>query len=200
MITNKTMLKKLPFFLLLPVALFLPSAANALPGDTVDQVKAWIAGNPTLRPGIGDGLVVRKSDTAAQQFTFQATVLSPGRVEFTGDRTIIRTETFSFFDVINGVTANRLAESLRTLYGADIYQDFANAQVIYDYPSPQTVELARRQNRPLLAAQQGQLRQGARYAYWVEVVQTNTGKAFNGKMTIFLKEDLNKLETELRDR
>jgi hypothetical protein len=51
-----------------------------------------------------------------------------------------------------------------------------------------------------LAAQQGKLLLGERYAYWVEVTQTDKGKAFNGHLTIFLKEDLNKLQTELRDR
>ncbi|HBR75592.1 MAG TPA: hypothetical protein DEA78_18265, partial [Cyanobacteria bacterium UBA11159] len=51
----------------------LGNRANALPGETVEIVTSWIAAHPTLRPGIGDGLLVTKSNTAGQRFTFQAT-------------------------------------------------------------------------------------------------------------------------------
>jgi hypothetical protein len=102
--------------------------------------------------------------------------------------------------MINGVTPDRLKESLRVIYGPIIYQDYEQARVVYDYSVPQAVNLARRQNLNLLAAQQGKLLLGERYAYWMEVTQTDTGKAFNGQLTIFLKEDLDKLQTELRDR
>jgi hypothetical protein len=193
------MLKRALFLLPFALCSFIPDAV-ALPGQRTEQVEAWINGHPTLRPGIGDGLRVTKSDTAAQRFTFQATVIPPGRVTFTRDRGIIRTERFFFFDMINGVTLDRLQESLRVIYGLPIYQDYQRANVTYAYPSPETKELARRLNRPLLAAQQGELRVGDRYAYWTEVTETDSGKAFNGHMTIFLKEDLDKLEAELRDR
>ncbi|NES81322.1 MAG: hypothetical protein F6K10_07865 [Moorea sp. SIO2B7] len=174
--------------------------ANALPGQLTETVAAWIAANPTLRPAIGDGLLVRKTDTAARRFTFQASAIPAGRVSSPVNPRIIRTESFSFFDMINGVTTQKLAESLRVLYGLDIYQDYQQAKLVYAYPSKQTTDLARRQNLPLLEAQRGQLRLGERYGYWMEIIQTDSGKAFNGKMTIFLKEDLDKLETELRDR
>jgi hypothetical protein len=102
--------------------------------------------------------------------------------------------------MINGVTPDRLKESLRVIYGPAIYQDYERASIVYDYPVPETIDLARRQNRPLLANQQGRLLLGERYAYWMEVTQTESGKAFNGQLTVFLKEDVDKLETELRDR
>lgn len=175
-------------------------SANALPGQKTEEVVAWINANPTLRPGIGDGLIVRKSNTPAQRFVFQATVLPPGRVTFLRDKGKIRTENFSLYDMINGVTPDRLKESLRAIYGLDIYQDYEQAQIVYVYPSQETIDLSRRQNRPLLAARQGQLRLGDRYAYWLEVTENPNGKAFDGRMTIFLKEDLDKLELELRDR
>ncbi|HEY9710568.1 MAG TPA: hypothetical protein V6D48_20330 [Oculatellaceae cyanobacterium] len=195
------LLPNLQSFLLVPFYLFLfTSAANALPGQSTEAVTAWINANPTLRPGIGDGLLVTKSETAAQRFTFQATVLAPGRVTVPIDRGTIRSERMSFYDQINGVTLDRLKESLRVIYGPAIYQDFDKAKVVYDYPVPETVDLARRQNLPLLAQQQGKLLAGERYAYWMEVTQTESGKAFNGQLTVFLKEDLDKLETELRDR
>jgi len=174
--------------------------ADALPGESTQTVAAWINAHPTLRPGMREGRLVSKSNTAAQRFTFQATVLPPGRVNFPTDRGTIRSERIYFYDMINGVTPDRLKESLRVIYGPIIYQDYEQARVVYDYSLPQAVNLARRQNLNLLAAQQGKLLLGERYAYWMEVTQTDKGKAFNGHLTIFLKEDLDKLQTELRDR
>ncbi len=186
---------------LLPFSfLVLGSSANALPGETTDTVAAWINAHPTLRPGIGDGLLVQKTSTPAQRFTFQATVLPPGRVSLPRDRGTIRTERLTFYDMVNGVTPERLEESLRTIYGSTIYQDFDRASIVYYYPTPEIAELARRQNRPLLAARQGELRLGERFAYWWEITQTEEDKAINGQLTVFLKEDFDKLETELRDR
>ena len=174
--------------------------ADALPGQSTDTVVAWINAHPTLRPGIGDGLLVTKSNTAAQRFTFQASVLPPGRVTFPRNRETIRSERISFYDMVNGVTPDRLKESVRVIYGPVIYQDYERARLVYDYPAPETIDLARRQNRPLLAQQQGQLLLGERYAYWMEITRTDSGKAFNGQLMVFLKEDVDKLETELRDR
>ena len=174
--------------------------ADALPGESTQTVAAWINAHPTLRPGMREGRLVSKSNTAAQRFTFQATVLPPGRVNFPTDRGTIRSERIYFYDMINGVTPDRLKESLRVIYGPIIYQDYEQARVVYDYSLPQAVNLARRQNLNLLTAQQGKLFLGERYAYWMEVTQTDTGKAFNGQLTIFLKEDLDKLQTELRAR
>ena len=174
--------------------------ANALPGETVERVTSWIAAHPTLRPGIGDGLLVTKSNTGAERFTFQATALSPGKLGFPTDRGYIRSERISFYDTINGVTAERLEESMRVIYGPAIYQDYQRSRLVYDYPTPETIDVARRQNRPLIVAQQGKLLLGERFAYWIEVTQTDSGKAYNGQLIIFLREDLDKLETELRDR
>jgi len=187
----------------LSLGILLTLAANpakALPGQTTDKVIAWINANPTLRPGAGDGLLVRRSNTAAQRFNFEASVLPPGRITFPKDKGEIRTERLHLFDMINGVTSDRLKESLRVIYGLDIYQDFERARVAYTYPSAETVDQARRQRLPLLEARQGELRLGDRYAYWMEVVPTRNGKAFNGQVTVFLKEDFNKLQTELLGR
>ena len=173
---------------------------NALPGQSPDTVVSWINANPTLRPGIGEGLLVRKFNTPAQRFTFKATVLPPGQVSTPIDRATIRSERISFYDMINGVTPDRLKESLRIIYGLGIYQDYTRAKLVYVYPTAATIDLARRENRPLLAAQQGELSLGERYAYWMEVTKTNKGKAYNGELTVFLKEDLPKLELQLRNR
>jgi hypothetical protein len=203
------MLKKpLLNFLILPFSLipcfclttFLHSKANALPGQHTEEVGAWIQAHPTLRPNTGERFLVQKSDTAAQRFIFQASVLPPGQVRFTKDRSTIRTERIAMYDAINGMTSERLQESLRVIYGLDIYQDFKNAQVVYEYPNQSAINAARFAKTPIREALQGELRVGDRYAYWVEVAQPPEGKAFTGQMTILLKSDLDKLEAELRNR
>ncbi|MEQ9358879.1 hypothetical protein [Coleofasciculus chthonoplastes] len=174
--------------------------AQALPGQTVETVAAWIAAHPTLEPGIGDGLVVTKQNTAAQRFKFEASVLPPGQIAFPTNRRLIQSEQISFYDMINGVTPERLTESLRVIYGPAIYQDYQRANLVYAYPTPATIDLARRQNRPMLIARQGELLLGDRFAYWLEVTRTENGKPINGRITVFLPEDLDKLEVELRNR
>ncbi|MEQ9672803.1 hypothetical protein [Coleofasciculus sp. G2-EDA-02] len=192
---------KLGSFLFIGMILgFTANPAQALPGQTVETVAAWIAAHPTLEPGIGDGLVVTKSNTAAQRFRFEASVLPPGQITFPTNRRIIQSEQISFHDMINGVTPERLTESMRVIYGLAIYQDYQRAKLVYAYPTPETIDLARRQNRPMLLARQGELLLGDRFAYWLEVTQTENGKPINGRITVFLPEDLDKLEVELRNR
>ncbi|MBW4616488.1 MAG: hypothetical protein KME21_25105 [Desmonostoc vinosum HA7617-LM4] len=202
------MLKKpLLNFLILPISVswlcvgtLFDSKANALPGQSTEEVSAWIKAHPTLRPRSGEQLLVQKSDTAAQRFTFLASVLPPGKVAFAKDRSIIRSERFSMYDAINGMTFQRLQESLRVIYGFDIYQDYERAQVIYQYPNQSAINSARHAKTPIKEALQGELRVGDRYAYWVEIAQPKVGKAFTGQMTILLKTDLDKLQAELRTR
>lgn len=174
--------------------------ANALPGQTTEEVAAWIKGNPTLSPYSGQTLLVYKSDTPAQRFTFEASVLAAGRAAALGDPTIVRAERIDLFDMVNGVTQNRLKESLRSVYGMDIYQDFQQAQVIYSYPNQAQVREARNLSFPLEEALKGELRLGSRYAYWVEIPQPKEGNPIMGKITVLLKSDLDKLEAELRNR
>lgn len=193
--------RKLGSFLFIGMIVgLIANPAQALPGQTVETVAAWIAAHPTLEPGIGDGLVVTKRNTAAQRFKFEASVLPPGQITFPTNRRIIQSEQISFYDMINGVTPERLTESLRVIYGPAIYQDYQRAKLVYAYPTPETIDLARRQNRSMLLARQGELLLGDRFAYWLEVTQTENGKPINGRITVFLPEDLDKLEVELRNR
>ena len=202
------MLQKLLLnFLILPFSLvpwfsvgMFDSAANALPGQSTEEVGAWIKAHPTLRPALGERFLVQKTDTAAQRFTFQASVLPPGKVEFSNDRSKIRSERIAMYDAINGMTIERLQESLRIIYGLDIYQDFNRATVVYQYPNESAINSARIANTPVSEALRGELRVGDRYVYWVEVAQPREGKAFVGQMTVLLKTDLDKLEAELRNR
>ncbi|NEQ25148.1 MAG: hypothetical protein F6K28_39920 [Microcoleus sp. SIO2G3] len=174
-------------------------SAIALPGQTVEEAIAWIRANPTLQPAPGETLLVRKSDTAAQRFSFEASTQPPGRAGI-GSAGIIRSEQITFFDMINGVTRDRLEAALRSIYGVEIQQDFAAAPVVYQYPTPQALSQAQNQNAPLLAALQGEVRQGDRYAYWVELAQTRNGISYSGQISVFDKNALVDLEAVLRDR
>jgi hypothetical protein len=209
LLLNRKMLKKsLLNFLILPFSLIpwlageilLNSLAKALPGESTEEVTTWIKAHPTLKPRSGERLFVSKSDTAAQRFTFQASVLPPGKVTFTKDRSTIRTERMTMYDGVNGVTTQRLEESLRVIYSLDIYQDYNRAQVVYDYPNQSAINQARLAKTPIREALKGELRLGDRYAYWLEIAKPRQGKALSGQMTVFLKSDLDKLEAELRTR
>jgi hypothetical protein len=195
------MLKQLISLCLLPLTfLAFTNRANALPGQSTEEVGAWLQGHSTLKPNVGERFFIQRSDTAAQRFTFQASVLPPGAIGFLKDRSKIRTERLAMYDAINGMSFERLQESLRIIYGLDVYQDFKRAQLIYDYPNQSAINSARLAKTPIREALRGQLRVGDRFAYWMEIAKPKDGKAFTGQMTVLLKSDLDKLESELRNR
>jgi hypothetical protein len=192
--------KTLSLALLALSSCLITTPAFALPGQTRQEVAAWIRSNPSLTPALGDGLTVRRFNTATQRFLFNASVLPVTSVfDVSDNNNIIRREQISFYDVINGISTDRLEESLRVIYGADIYQDYFLARVIYQYPSPEQVALAQRQNLPLLAARRGELRLGDRFGYWLETTRGSNETGANGQITIFLRSDLDQLESELRN-
>ncbi|MCG8363464.1 MAG: hypothetical protein MJA27_09075 [Pseudanabaenales cyanobacterium] len=168
-------------------------ASFALPGQTINEVESWIQAHPTLRPEPGERLLVRYSDTPAQRFVFQASVLAPGRIGLTGNGVVIRSERLQLFDMINGVTFNRLEESLRSIYGADVYSDFRRSVTVYAYPNKSTPPS---RNPDLLL--QGELREGVRYAYWVEIASNSEGVIYTGRINVLLKEDLAPLQEHLQ--
>ncbi|TAE59064.1 MAG: hypothetical protein EAZ76_10920 [Nostocales cyanobacterium] len=197
---RKILLLSCSFIPFLSAEILKTSPVQALPGQSTETVTAWIQAHPTLRPRSGEKLFVSKSDTAAQRFTFQASVLPPGKVTFTKDRSTIRTETLTMYDGVNGVTMERLEETLRVIYGTDIYQDYNRAQVIYEYPNQSTVNRARLARTPIREALTGEIRVGDRFAYWIEVAQPRNSKALSGRVTVLLKSDVEKLEAELKTR
>ncbi|MFE4108099.1 hypothetical protein [Almyronema epifaneia] len=165
----------------------------ALPGQTVTEVAAWIQANPTLRPGPGERLLVNRVDTPAQRFTFQASIFPPGNLRSSIQPRQIRTERIALFDMINGVSFNRLEESLRVIYGTDVFSDYQRSQPIYVYPTADSPI----SNNPNLLIQ-GELREGDRYAYWIEVTSDRSGKVDSGEISILLKEDIPGLLAMLR--
>ncbi|MDJ0702572.1 MAG: hypothetical protein QNJ46_04760 [Leptolyngbyaceae cyanobacterium MO_188.B28] len=165
----------------------------ALPGQTVNEVEAWIQAHPTLRPAPGESLLVRFSDTPAQRFIFQASILAPGQLGPTGNGGTIRSERMQLFDMINGITFNRLEESLRSIYGADVYSDFRRSVTVYAYPN----EASPPPRNPDLLLQ-GELREGVRYGYWVELAANQAGVIYTGRINVLLKEDLRPLQNHLQ--
>jgi len=174
--------------------------AQALPGQTADEAAAWIQGNSTLRPNRGERLLVKKSETPAKRFQFQALPMQVGKAAIGFGGGIIRTEELTLFDMVNGITRTRLEESLRSIYGPAIYQDYATARPVYTYPTADKIGRSVNRAEPLLAALAGELRQGDRYAYWLEVARRPDGFAYSGKLTVFVLEDLPKLQGELQNR
>lgn len=176
------------------------SPAFALPGQSVVEVANWIQTNPTIQPSSGETLVVRRSDSPSRRFTFIASITAPGRATAGDGKDIIRSESISLFDTVYGINQQRLEESLNFIYGEDLYQDYRSANVVYQYPTSEMLTRADNQNLPLLRLTQGEIRQGKRFAYWVETVQTPEGRSQNGRMTVLLLEDLPKLQAQLENQ
>jgi hypothetical protein len=174
--------------------------AQALPGEPVVEVADWIQANPTINPAPGETLLVRRTDSPSRRFTFQASIHAPGPA-LAGDRKdIIRSESITLFDLVYGVQQQRLEESLSFIYGDEVYQDYQQAEVVYQYPTAEMLRQADTQNRPLLRLVQGEVRQGNQFAYWVETAQVPGGRPQNGKITVFLLEDLPQVMTILQSR
>ena len=179
------------------------SGAQALPGDLQDDVRTWIEANPSFRESQINNLRVTRFNTAAQKFTFEASLYSPTFIN-EGTNGLIRSEELSFFDVTNGVSFERLQEALRTVYGVNIYQDFVSAREVYSYPDIATINRSKRQNLLTLRAQTGKLYEGDRFAYWVEIIKAdpdNSDFANRGKIVVLQKgADLANLESQLANR
>ncbi len=155
--------------------------ARAIPGQSADEAAAWILAHPTLRPARGEKFLIRKSDTPARRFVFRVSLLPVGRIAPGGGD--VRAEEISIYDMVNGVTREHLEEAIRVIYGTIIYQDYAASRQVYSYPTGSLV---------------GEIREGDRYAYWMELVRRTNSFADYGRMTVFLKSDLPKLQTELK--
>ncbi|MFN9017755.1 MAG: hypothetical protein ACK5XC_02565, partial [Pseudanabaena sp.] len=83
----------------------------------------------------------------------------------------------------------------------DIMRDYATAKRVYAYPTIAMLQRSQSKNAsPILRALQGELRQGKKYGYWVELLQNGKGSANSGQITVFELESLPKLEQELSNR
>jgi hypothetical protein len=170
--------------------------AQAIPGESVSTVEAWIDAHPTLRPNPNERLVVNRADTPARRFSFRATVipvtgLSPD-LEL---RRIIRTEETRLVDIVDGISKVHLEEAIRAIYDAAIYNDYRRAQIVYTYPDPASGAVTGES-----AWRQGELREGDRFGYWIERIVDPNGFAAVGEVSVFLKEDLPQLQADLIEK
>jgi hypothetical protein len=181
--------------------LLMAAPVQAIPGQTIDEAAVWMKSNSSVRPSQNEKFLVRRVNSAAQQFTFNASFVPPGKLTrlAPGGR-IIRSETLSLFDVRNGVTLARLRESVRAIYGLEIARDFDRARIVKSYPTNSQIQEAVQKQNPQIAALQGELRQGEEFAYWLEIAQSDQGKAYSGQLTVFLLDDLEKMRSELANR
>lgn len=166
-----------------------------LPGQSASVAEAWIRHNPTLSPGPNERLTINRTDTAARRFTFQASLLPVVGVAPVTPGGVIRTERFSLFDLIHGVSAERLEESLRLIYGEPIFDDYRRASLIYQYPNSAATPPP---NPDLVLV--GDVREGEQYAYWWELASDSQGTTHTGRMVVFLKDDLPVLKAFLEQR
>ena len=176
---------------------FLGQPGYALPGLSVNEVKAWMQGHPTLRADSREGLRVHRADVPSRRFTFQATVFPIGGFQSAGDNavwtsrqrnfSIVRREEFILVDYDQPVSVRRLEDSLRTLYGPDAYADYRRAETVYEYTSA-------------TSSIQGEVRLGDLYAYWVELTPDTNGVTSIGKLNVLLTEDVNRLQSHLQQQ
>ena len=101
--------------LVLMIQGLLPSLGWAIPGQSLRSAATWIRSNPTLNPGPNETFLIHRRSTPAQRFTFDASVFPITGVAQENRQAQIRTERFGVVDFINGVTPERLEESLRAI-------------------------------------------------------------------------------------
>ncbi|MCY7406014.1 MAG: hypothetical protein LH631_01190 [Alkalinema sp. CAN_BIN05] len=175
-------------------------SAQALPGQGSDEVLLWMKANPGIRPSPTEKLTIHRSNGPSQRMTFEASVLSPGRITASRTGGRIRAETLTLFDMLYGVSEARLEATVRSIYGLEVHRDFQTAKVIYAYPTIKEEATAIQANQPIAAALKGELRQGSRFAYWTEILRNRDGLNYGGKVVVFLTEDLSKIEGEIKSR
>lgn len=167
----------------------------SLPGQSVDDAKTWMQGHPTLQADSREGLRVQRVTSPARRFTFRASIFPIGGLQPPGrtgvwsrqqpDFNVVRREEFILVDYDEPVTLERLEDSLRTVYGADIYADYRRA---IQLDPPKLVNLPN----------QSDVRRGNLYVYWLEITADANGTPTIGRLNVVLPEDLEQLQTHLQ--
>lgn len=188
---KQAVVRPLPSLIGSAIALVLmaPSPGWSLPGEAVDEVANWIYSNPLLPDGRRGSLRVSRSDIPGQRFTFVASKTLPTQRGLGIGERRIRSEWLEVLDYNNGVTSERLIEAVRGIYGLDLYQDYRNAELIYDYVSP-TGPTGQHQRR-------GQLWQGDRFGYWLEITERDGEDPVLGKLALILLDDIPTVQADL---
>ncbi|MFH7245749.1 MAG: hypothetical protein ACHWZW_23200 [Spirulina sp.] len=162
----------------------------AIPGQSATVAESWIRNNPTLNPAPNERLSINRTPSPGQRFSFQASLFPVAGALPTDARRTIRTERFTLVDHANAITVDRLEESLRLIYGPQIFNDYRQGEILFEYPTNQA---GPNPNLTLV----GTVRSGERFAYWYELAYGESGTPYLGRMVVFLKEDLPLLQTQL---
>ena len=178
------------------------SPASAIPGQPVDEAKAWMQAHPTLRALPSERLSLRRNDTPARRYTFHGSTFGPvsGSGQSLLERgldsgpLVVRSEKFTLVDLIRGVSISKLEDALRMLYGAQVFADYRRAEsvLVYSTGHPEDTGTAR--------SPRAQLSEGELYAYIVEVIPNIDGTIHTGTVTVMLKEDVPVLKAALDER
>lgn len=167
----------------------------ALPGQSIPVAESWIRNNPTLSPAPNERLSIHRTPSPGQRFSFQASLFPVAGAMPANARRIIRTERFTLVDHANAITVDRLEESLRLIYGPQIFNDYRQGNVLFEYPSMTSPDGFNPDQANLTLV--GAVRSGERFAYWYEMAYGETGTPYLGRMAVFLKEDLPLLRERL---
>lgn len=178
------------------------SAAIAIPGQPVDEAKAWMQAHPTLRALPNERLSLRRNNTPSRRYTFHGSIFGPagGSGQTLLERgldsgpMIVRSEKFTLVDLISGVSVSKLEDALRMLYGAQVFADYRRSESVLVY-SPGRVE-----DRGTARSPRAQLSEGELYAYIVEVIPNVDGTIQTGTVTVMLKEDIPLLKAALEEK
>lgn len=164
--------------------------SEAIPGQSATVAESWIRNNPTLNPAPNERLSINRTPSPGQRFSFQATLFPVAGTMPADARRTIRTERFTLVDHANAITVDRLEESLRLIYGPQIFNDYRQGEILFEYPTDQA---GPNPNLTLV----GVVRSGERFAYWYELAYGESGTPYLGRMVVFLKEDLPLLQERL---
>ena len=175
--------------------------ATAIPGQPVDEAKAWMQAHPTLRALPNERLSIRRNDTPSRRYTFHGSTFGPAGGGATllerglnSGPLLVRSEKFTLVDLITGVSVAKLEDALRMLYGAQVYADYRRAASVMVY-SP-----GRAEDRGTARSPRAQLTEGELFAYIVEVIPDVDGTIHTGTVTVMLKEDIPPLKAALEAR
>lgn len=177
-------------------------SARALPGQTINEATAWMQAHPTLRALPSEGLSIRRESTPSRRYTFHGSVFTPGGGSgesllvrrHSGEEIMIHTEKLTLVDIVSGVSIPRLEDSLRSIYGAEVFADYRQAESLLVFST------GRPEDRGTVRAMRSQLLEGDRYAYLMELIPNEDGELHTGTVTVMLKENAAALAENLRDR
>lgn len=176
--------------------------AHALPGHSIEEAESWMQAHPTLRALPSERLSIRRSNTPSNRYTFHGSAFGPSGGsgesllvrQHSGETVVVRSEKFMLVDIVRGVDIPQLEDSLRTIYGAEVFADYRRAETVMVY-SP-----GRAEDRGTERALRSHLLQGDLYAYLIELLPDTNGTVNTGAVTVMLRDEVAALQAGVRGR